>query len=421
MTLVNHVFCLFIFLITTSCGANKVSHSNSSQSDSDSQHVVLISLDGFRWDYVERFKPPHLSAFVSQGARAESLVPCYPSKTFPNHYSIATGMYPDHHGLIGNTFYNVEKDATYQIRDRDKVRDGDYYGGKPIWNLAQESGMITASFFFVGTEALIDGRQPNYYRYYNGRVPNEERIDQAIKWLEYSDELRPQFIALYFSDMDDTGHRYGPQADEELETALMKLDKELGVLFDAIKASDHSINVILVSDHGMKGIDKENFIPIEKISNTPQYRTMNNGVIANIHPLDNNDIDTIFHSLSALDGNFKVYYTQDVPFFDVEPINENWGPIQVVADSGYYFHDLRRIGLSQSSGRSVFGHHGFDPQDKDMHGIFYMNGPSFKSGYVHPSVKNIHVYPLICEILGLEVPDDVDGELQYVRELLIEN
>jgi len=412
---------LFLTIALMSCSTGKKSIVKNDKDGKDRPHVILVSLDGFRWDYVERFKPPNLMTFIENGTKAESLIPSYPSKTFPNHYTIATGMYPDHHGILVNSFYHIGKDAIYQIRDRDKVRDGTYYGGTPIWNLAKQAGMITASFFFVGSEALIGGQQPDYYRYYNGRVPNEERIDQAIQWINYPEETRPRFTALYFSDMDNIGHQYGPDEDDKLEERLMQLDKELGVLFDGVRSSGVAVNIIIVSDHGMKNVHVDGYIPVEKIKNTTQYRTVNNGVMVSIHPHDLSDADAIYDSLVAKAQNYTVYKTVDVPFFEIKPESKNWGPIQVLPDSGYYFNELNRIGLSKSSGRTIFGHHGFDTADRDMHGILYVNGPDIKSGFVHPSVKNIHIYPLICEILGLDIPEEVDGELQYIESMLKEN
>ena len=147
-------------------------------------YVILISLDGYRYDYTERFQPPNLSRFIKEGVQAESMLPCFPSKTFPNHYSIATGMRPENHGLINNTFYDPEKDAIYKISDRKKVTDGSWYSGTPIWVQAARAGMVTASYFFVGSEADVQGVRPTYYYPYDGSVANQERTRQVVEWLE---------------------------------------------------------------------------------------------------------------------------------------------------------------------------------------------------------------------------------------------
>jgi len=198
----------------------------------DKPYVILISLDGYRYDYTERFQPPHLSKFVEDGIQAESMLPCFPSKTFPNHYSIATGMYPENHGLVNNTFYDPTKDAIYRISDREKVENGSWYGGTPLWVQAAKSGMVTASYFFVGSEADVQGIRPTYYHRYDGSIPNEERTAAVVEWLKLPATQRPHLITMYFSDMDDIGHRAGPNDDDALKETILDLDETLGDFFN---------------------------------------------------------------------------------------------------------------------------------------------------------------------------------------------
>lgn len=381
-------------------------------------YVILISLDGFRWDYVERFQPPNLTNFINNGVEAESLISCYPTKTFPNHYSIATGMYPDTHGLVGNTFWHVQNQSVYKIRDRQKVQDGSFYGGTPIWVNASRQGMVTASFFFVGSEAKIQGVRPTYFYNYDGKITNAERVKQTLKWLQLPESKRPHLITLYFSDMDDVGHRYGPNNDKEINKKLQQLDKELGILFDNVNQLNLPVNFIIVSDHGMKELQTKDLLPIESIANKDLYLTMNNGAIVNIHPRDKKHTDSIFTLLKSKEKHFKVYRTGDVPHFDRQSTHENWGPIQVVADHPYYFTSQTDINNRIHSKRNISGGHGFPPKVKDMHAIFYANGPQFKKGLKIPSFKNIHVYPLICKILGLEIPKEIDGNLNPTKQAL---
>jgi predicted AlkP superfamily pyrophosphatase or phosphodiesterase len=343
---------------------------------------------------VDRFQPPHLSDFVNNGVKAESLIPSFPSKTFPNHYTIATGLYPDNHGILGNLFYSYKKEMTYAIRNREAVEDGSFYGGIPIWVNASKSGMVTASYFFVGSEADIQGIRPTYFRIYDGAIPNKDRVTQALEWLDLPEKKRPHLITMYFSDMDDTGHRYGPHSDENLKKALFELDTVLGELFTGVNETGLPINIIIVSDHGMLEVPLDHYIPNELVLNDSLYRTINNGSIVNIHPHDPIQIDIIYKELRNKEKNFKVYLTENTPLFENIPKNKDWGAIQILPDAGYYFVDLRVIGMHKASGLTVFGQHGFDPNMKEMQGIFYALGPSFKSQYTVPSVKNIHIYPL---------------------------
>jgi len=378
----------------------------------------LISLDGFRWDYVERFNPPHLSGFIENGVKAESLIPSFPSKTFPNHYTIATGMYPDKHGILGNLFYSHAKDVTYSIGNRERVEDGTFYGGSPIWVQADKAAMVSASYFFVGSEANIQGIRPRYYHRFDGKIKNEVRVAEVLNWLALPVKERPHMITLYFSDMDDVGHSLGPNNDAELKEALFNLDGHLGDLFKGVEATGLPTNIIIVSDHGMAELSTSNFIPIEAIENDSLFSVINNGTIVNIHPKKDHQIDTILQFLKPKENNFKVYTTSDTPGFEYSPKNKDWGSVQIIPDVGYYFLSSQKITARKKNPNTTIGVHGYDPKYKDMHGIFYANGPAFKKGYVAPSVKNIHIYPLMCRILGLDIPDTIDGKLNELESVL---
>ncbi len=420
------LFLLVIFLALVSCGSTSNVSSFSPLTTVNTAeslkkpYVILISLDGFRHDYVNTYTPPYLSSFIEEGSQAASLIPSFPTKTFPNHYTIATGMYPDNHGLLANSYYDYDKKKTYSIGNRETVVDGSFYKGTPLWVNANSAGMVTASYFFVGTEADIKGVHPTYYYNYDGKVTNQERVDQAIKWLEMPEETRPHLITLYFSDMDDTGHRYGPNNKEKIKEALLKLDSTLGDLFDRVDSTGLPVNIVIVSDHGMAEQSIEKLITTDTLVNDALYNMIDNGVILNVHPHNNEETDNIFNQLKQLESNFTVYKTKDTPHFENVPKNKNWGPIQVIPDDGYYFSSNKSIERRKAGNQEVFGVHGYTPALKDMHGILYAKGPAINVGSSLPSVKNIHVYPMICEILGLPVPSNVDGKLSYLKGMLQE-
>lgn len=382
-------------------------------------YVVLISLDGFRWDYVERFSPPNIKQFIKNGAQATSMIPTYPSKTFPNHYSIATGMYPNKHGLLDNSYFNYNKKAVYKIRDREKIEDGSWYKGTPLWVLAAKEKMMSASYFFVGSEADVQGIRPSYYHKYDGGVSNKKRIETLYKWLKLPAKHRPHFITMYFSDMDDIGHKAGPNNDLKLKEALLKLDNDLGELFKKVKKTKLAVNIILVSDHGMYEIPISKYIPIESIENEENYQVVSNGAIAHIYVKDTSKIEDIIQSIEEKATNYKVYKTKETPYFDVSPTDKNWGSIQVVPDQGWYFSKHRSIALKKKMGLNINGEHGLPTSLKEMHAIFYANGPHIKKGASVGAFKNIHVYPFVCNILGLNIPDNIDGDSRVLEELLI--
>ncbi|SFZ91782.1 Predicted pyrophosphatase or phosphodiesterase, AlkP superfamily [Flaviramulus basaltis] len=381
-------------------------------------YVILISLDGFRWDYVDKYKPQNLTNFINSGVKSESLISSFPSKTFPNHYTIATGMYPDKQGIIGNSFYSYKKNTIYKMGNREMVEDGTFYGGSPIWVQADKANMVSASYFFVGSEANIQGLRPTYYHHYDGEIKNNARVKETLKWLALPKKQRPHIITLYFSDMDNVGHTYGPDNDEKLKKTLFDLDKNLGDLFKGVKATNLPVNIIIVSDHGMATQKASNFISIENIDNKNLFTLIDNGAILNIHPKNNISTDSIIQYLKPKENHFKVYKTENTPGFEYTPKNRDWGTVQIIPDLGYYFSSNQRIEYMKKNAITTVGVHGYNPEYKDMHGIFYAKGPAFKKGFVLPSIKNINIYPLMCEILGLDIPDDIDGDLNKIKSVL---
>jgi predicted AlkP superfamily pyrophosphatase or phosphodiesterase len=392
-------------------------------SQENQQHVILISLDGFRWDYVERFNPPNIVSFLADGTAAESMLSSFPSKTFPNHYSIATGMKPETHGLVDNSFYDRSKDKLFEIRNREVVQDGSWYGGTPIWVLAGAHGIKTASYFFVGTEAPVQGVQPDYFYNYDGGVANMTRIKQVLEWLALPDDERPRLITLYFSDMDDIGHRYGPDNDSEISAKLYQLDQELGKLFDGLKTFDLNINVVLVSDHGMTAVKKENLINLDFITEGIDARVVNNGATAHIYLNDPGKSAEVLEKLKSKTGSFKVVAIEDQEYYqNITSHAARLGDILLIPDLGSYL--VTSAGMMNYQMRTAqfqtdtYGEHGFNPEYKDMHGIFYARGPMIKKGLTIPSFENIHVYPLLATLLSLPLPKDIDGNVHVLQHIL---
>ncbi|MDE3740200.1 ectonucleotide pyrophosphatase/phosphodiesterase [Maribacter polysaccharolyticus] len=421
----NFIYAFIVLLVTLNFSACKSGYkvteptvTQNSEISLQKPYVILVSLDGFRWDYVDKYKPPYLTEFIRNGVQAESLIPSFPSKTFPNHYTIATGIYPDKHGIIANTFYSYKKGVTYKTGNREMVEDGTFYGGTPLWVLAEKSDMVSASYFFVGSEADVKGVHPTYYHKYDGKIENEVRVSETLKWLQLPENERPHMITLYFSDMDDTGHKFSPDNEERIKKALFALDENLGTLFKGVAATGLPANIIVVSDHGMATLPTTHMIPVEEIKNDGLFTVINSGAILNIHPKETTTTEAVLDYLKQKEDHFKVYRTADTPGFEYQPKNKDWGSIQIIPDFGYYFSSKKGIESLEKRSVSRVGVHGYDPIYKDMHGIFYANGPSFKKGYVAPAVKNIHIYPLICEILGLDIPTDIDGDLNVLKSVL---
>lgn len=389
------------------------------------QYVILISLDGFRHDYVERFKPENLSRFIQKGTAAEALIPSFPSKTFPNHYTIATGMKPENHGLVDNSFYEPEKGLVYSMGNRDIVEDGYWYAGTPIWVLAEQNGIKAASYFFVGSEAPVQGVRPSYYFSYDGAVSNLTRISKVFEWLQLPEAERPRMITLYFSDMDDVGHRYGPDNDAQIGARLEKLDRELGALFEGLKSFDLDINVFIVSDHGMTNIPKGNLLNLDQITEGINARVVNNGALAHLHLENKEEQEKVSKEMNDKAEHYKVVRVADKEYYkNIEKYKNRFGDLIIIPDLGHYLTTSK--GMVSYQNRSamfktdVFGEHGFSPEYEDMRGIFYANGPMVKSGNLIPAFENIHVYPLLATILGLPIPAEIDGKLEVLQPILKE-
>ena len=228
----------------------------------DEQYVILVSFDGFRYDYIERVDTPNFDYIEKGGVKAKSLKPIFPSFTFPNHYSIATGCYVDKHKIIGNEF-NTSL-GQYSYKNRDTVQDARWYGAEPIWVTAEKNGIITATYFWVGSEAKIGGYYPTYYKYYEFGIDPIVKVNQVIDWLKLPIKQRPKLIYLYFNEPDHAGHEYGTNS-EEVNKQIKISDDVLGYLLESIKKLNiyDKINIVIVSDHGMVDVSDDKVINID--------------------------------------------------------------------------------------------------------------------------------------------------------------
>jgi predicted AlkP superfamily pyrophosphatase or phosphodiesterase len=262
-------------------------------------YVILISFDGFRSDYVERYDLKNFKNFADAGVTAEGLIPCYPSKTFPNHYSIITGLYPGNHGLVDNLFYDPVVKRAYHMNDRAAVTDKVFYGGIPIWQRCKENGIRTASFFWIGSEVNQEVFQPDYFFNYDQSIPFSDRTAQVLNWLSLPEDKRPHFITLYFSSPDYEAHHFGPLA-EKTKQALQSLDALIGKFIEDVNLTNLPVNILLVSDHGMSSLphELETYIFIDEILKTDdkEIKVINGGTQAHLYIGNTHKKDSIYHA-----------------------------------------------------------------------------------------------------------------------------
>jgi predicted AlkP superfamily pyrophosphatase or phosphodiesterase len=353
--------------------------------------LVLVSIDGFRWDYLERGITPVLSGIANAGVRASSLVPSFPSKTFPNHYTLVTGLYPSAHGIVANNFFDPVFNASFSPAIPDCSTNARWWWGEPIWVTAIKAGKRAATMFWVGSQAAIEGVYPTYYRNYSQSVPYSDRVAQVLQWVGLPDTLRPSFLAVYFEGVDTAGHNFGPLSPLTNQ-AIQEVDTSLGYLVAGLNASGVPYDLVVLGDHGMTSVSTARVIRLADYIAPASVRLVDSGPIASIYPVG--DVEATFQALQGRHPNMTVYLANGLPeryhFSDDRRI----APIVAVADLGW---EIVLLAPSWSPA----GDHGYDPVYTDMHTIFVARGPSFQRGLVMPSFVNTEVYALLCRVLRI--------------------
>jgi predicted AlkP superfamily pyrophosphatase or phosphodiesterase len=383
--------------------------------------VILISLDGFRYDYLEKFNPPTLNHLAKNGVRAKWLIPSFPTKTFPNHYTIATGLYPDNHGIIENNMYDAEFDAVFALNRREEVQNPRWWGGEPIWVTAQKQGQIAASFFFPGTETPILGVRPTFWKEYDGSVPNEKRVDTILQWLDLPSDKRPTMLTLYFSDVDDAGHSFGPDA-EETKLAVLKVDENLARLYEGLKKRkiEKKVNLIIVSDHGMVAYKMRDAIILDEMFDVNlAERIIWVGEFTQIFPKAGREEEIYQAIKSRLPATANIYRRGEFPERFRFGKNKRIAPLVVVPQEGIIITNKERYRQAMERGMldRTRGTHGYDNNLPSMRAIFIAHGRNFRKGYVAEPFANVEIYNLMCAILKLK-PASNDGNFKLVWNIL---
>jgi predicted AlkP superfamily pyrophosphatase or phosphodiesterase len=373
--------------------------------------VILISLDGFRYDYLEKFQPPNLLSLARDGVQAKWMIPSFPSKTFPNHYTIATGLYPQNHGIVENNVFDKGFNATFTMSNRDEVQNGRWWLGEPIWITAEKQGQKTAPYFWPGSEAEIAGARPTYWKPYDGKVPNDARADTILSWLDLPSIERPTFLSLYFSDVDNAGHDFSPDAVETRD-AVLKVDNDLGRLIDGLKARGifAQVNLIIVSDHGMAIQDPNHAIILDELVDTSlAERILWTSEIVSIFPRSGKE-GAIYETLKAkLPPQAKVYRKAEVPARFHYSDSPRIAPLLVLPEEGWTLTTRAKFDEAKAKNpkNGLRGGHGYDNELPSMRAIFIAHGSAFKKGVVIEPFENVQVYNVMTRILRLRpAPND---------------
>jgi predicted AlkP superfamily pyrophosphatase or phosphodiesterase len=407
---------LAIFSVV-SCSSGSV---NNKQLNVDAT-VILISLDGYSQQYLGKYPAPNIEALIKEGLIADSMQPAFPTKTFPNHYSIVTGLYPGNHGIVENNIYDKDFDAIFRMSKPEEVTHARWWLGEPIWVTAELQGITTGTYFYPGSEADIKGVRPSYWQTYDGNINNSERVKSLLTWLALPKGERPRFLTLYFSTVDDAGHRYGPNSNQ-VAAAVAEVDQAIGELVAGLKQQNlyGNVNLILVSDHGMAEVPPEQVIVVDSLFQSDKAALILwTPEIVSIFP-KTGELDAIYHQLAAaLPISAKVYRKSDLPARWHYQQSKRVAPLLIIPEPGWRLMQQSQYQrwLQRTDKQAVTGSHGYDNIAPEMQAIFIGHGPAFAVGQQIPAFANIQLYNLMCAILGI-TPAQNDGDLIWAEQIL---
>jgi predicted AlkP superfamily pyrophosphatase or phosphodiesterase len=376
-------------------------------------YIILISADGFRYDLADKFHAENLIRLRSSGVTADYMQPVFPSLTFPNHYSIATGDYPSHDGIVDNNFYDPSKGLVYRMSNKKGVEDSSWYGGTPLWVLAENQGMLSASFYWVGAEAAIRGVRPTYYYKFNSLISMNDRIRDVCNWLSLPEEIRPHLITFYIPDVDHQEHLHGVDS-KQVDEAVHYVDRSIAHLVRSIDSLNLPVSYIFLSDHGMVDIDTAHTLTLPGAIDTSRFIIMNSQAIVHMYAKNKADILPAYKVLKSAARDYEVYLATHMParwhYSKKDDRFNRIGDIILVS------HPPKVFNLS---GRHLDpATHGFDPALTVMRATFYAWGPAFKANLNIRGFENIHIYPMIADILQLKITEPVDGDLKVLKHIV---
>ncbi len=373
----------------------------------EKHYTVVVSLDGCRWDYPQWYDTPFFDWMASEGVES-GLIPSFPSKTFPNHYTIATGLYPDHHGIIANTFRCRADGKQFSLGNADTKFNPRFYGGEPIWITAQKQNLHTAVFYWPGSDVKVKGMYPDRYYLYDQKpqLTFDERIDGIIEELSKPDDSRPSLIMAYFEQPDFFGHLHGPQS-KKTRHAVTEMDSLMHCLYNRILCLPigKQVNFIVLSDHGMTLTEPIRQVPVMKYLKKEWIFSVEGDVPSNIY-VKEKCCDSVYNALKNVD-HVKVWKRGDIPEYLHYGSNENVGDIVVLPDLGWLFTD---------SPVTTGGVHGYDHEYGDMQAMFRAVGPDFRH-IKRPHFRNVNIYPLLCHLLRIAQRAN-DGNLEEIGDVL---
>ncbi len=376
--------------------------------------LLLVSIDGLGASQYDPARMPHLARIAREGVRVAAMVPAYPSLTFPNHYSIVTGLRPDRHGIVHNTMRDAVLGG-FTLSNREAVSDGRWWGGTPVWVAAERAGLATATFFWPGTEADIGGVRPTRWRPYDEDVPMQTRVDTVLGWLSEPVVTRPRFITLYFEHVDEAAHAHGPHSSEAY-AAQRAVDAALGQLLDGLDARGlaGAVNLVVVSDHGLAEAAPGNSVVVEEMADPADVEVVSAGQVVGFIPKPGREA-AAEAALLGRHPHHQCWRKGELPARWHYGAHPRVPPIVCQMDEGW--DAVTRERLARQPRVGMRGSHGFDPANASMHAVFFARGPSFRTGALLPAIESVDVYPLLMRLLGLAMAEN-DGDAKALLPAL---
>jgi predicted AlkP superfamily pyrophosphatase or phosphodiesterase len=395
------VFLFSLLLLACSKTPESVSRSASEQS------LVIISIDGLRHDYLQLHQAPMLTELATQGVHVKQLQPVFPSKTFPNHYSLVTGLHPEQHGIVDNSIYDPIHQRQFGLNMPDQVADGFWWQGEPIWITAELQGVKAATYFFPGSEAEIKGKRPTHWFPYQHDTPNRQRTEQVLAWLALPAAERPRLITLYYSDVDSAGHSYGPSSPQ-VAKALAEVDAELSYLVNTLRERGQAgqVNLIISSDHGMAEVDQRKYVVVDELFDGSLAQNVRfSREIVSIFPKDGQE-EQLYQQIAARYNpqHMRLYRKSELPERFHHQNHVRIAPILLLAEQPWIF--VRRSLLPGLKADPSFlrarGSHGYDNQEPDMQGMLVAYGPAFKHATQVEKLSMVDFYNVMAAVVGIK-------------------
>jgi len=377
--------------------------------------LILISIDGYRADYLERGRSPTLVALAAGGVRAESLRPAFPTLTFPNHYTIVTGLYPDHHGIVNNRMVDPAIAVPFVYKEAATIDNPAWWGGEPLWVSVEKQGRHAATVFWPGSDVAIDGVRPEHWLHFDITLSSEARVAQALQWIDLPEPQRPDFVTIYFDEVDRVSHTFGP-GSAQADAAVAQVDVALAHLLDGLKQRGlaDTANLVVVSDHGQALAGPGKIEVIDRTIDLKKVDLISTGVLAGFAAKPGHEAE-VERALLAPHDHMRCWKKSTVPARLHYGSNPRIPPLLCLANDGWIINTQKFV--DDPNHHLSLGEHCYDNDDPSMRALFIAHGPAFKRGLVVPEFDNVDVYPLLTAILGINAAPN-DGDFNAVKPML---